>query len=360
MHVLVTGGSGFIGSEIIRDLIDRPEVTSVVMLVRPKDGQSPEQRFEKIANYWKRFGLGHLKGISKVKIVASLPDPCSPEGIEISCVFHCAAITEFDQTIAQCRRANVFLTQDVCRWAGKLPALKRFVHFSTAFVSGTMKGIIPLDHRNDGFNNTYEQTKFESERVVIWSGLPYTILRPTIVVGDSRTGYVYRMRVLYSVWRILLTGHLPRTPVDLRSGVDLVPVDYVVRAAIFLGASEAGLNRVFHLAAGRELVTPHQILSIAHQIFQLPMPRIAPPFVAKILVMGWIQRFLPHELQQIVERMRWHLPYLGTKGRIFDTSATQAALQGSGIRAPEFKNFGPRLFEFCKKSNWGKVGYVLD
>ena len=360
MHIFVTGGSGFIGSEIIRELIDRPEVTSVVMLVRPKDGQSPEQRFEKIVTYWQRFGLGNLHGIAKVKVVAEFPDPTSAEALNISHVFHCAAITEFDQTIAQCRRANVFLTQDVCRWAAKLPALKRLVHFSTAFVSGRMKGVIPLDHRNDRFNNTYEQTKFESERVVVWSDLPYTILRPTIVVGDSATGYVYRMRVLYSAWRILLTGHLPRTPVDLRSGVDLVPVDYVVSAAIFLGVCEAGLNKTFHLAAGQHLVTPHQILTIAHQIFQLPMPRIAPPIVARILVMAWIQRFLPHELQQIVERMRWHLPYLGTKGRIFDTSATLTALQGSGIRAPEFQNFGPRLFEFCKKSNWGKVGYVLN
>ncbi|MFO1533911.1 MAG: SDR family oxidoreductase, partial [Thermoplasmatota archaeon] len=39
------------------------------------------------------------------------------------------------------------------------------------------------------FRNTYEHTKLEAEQVVHDSGLPAAILRPSVIVGDSRTGY---------------------------------------------------------------------------------------------------------------------------------------------------------------------------
>jgi thioester reductase-like protein len=66
-------------------------------------------------------------------------------------------------------------------------------YFSTCYVSGRYAGPFSEDDLEVGapFNNFYEETKHLAEadvRARIAAGLPATIYRPSIVVGDSRTG----------------------------------------------------------------------------------------------------------------------------------------------------------------------------
>ena len=192
------------------------------------------------------------------------------------------------------------------------------------------------------------------------SGLPFIILRPSIVVGSSLNGYVYRMRVLYSAWRILLTGHLPRVPMDRQGYVDLVPINFVVTASQALSRNPKAKGKTLHLCAGSDFATSMEVLKVANDAFGLPMPSLAPLIAGKIICHPLIRVFLPHELLQIVEKMRWHLPYLGTKGRIFDVLETTELLKGEAITCPRFSSYGRKLFEFCRRSSWGKVGYVLN
>jgi len=39
----------------------------------------------------------------------------------------------------------------------------------------------------NGFRNSYEESKYESEILIRKTSLPWTIFRPSIIVGDSRT-----------------------------------------------------------------------------------------------------------------------------------------------------------------------------
>jgi nucleoside-diphosphate-sugar epimerase len=68
--------------------------------------------------------------------------------------------------------------------------LTRFFYVSTAYICGTTTGTIPEDGMpaRNGFRNIYEETKHEAERLVRASGLPFTIFRPSILLGNSRTG----------------------------------------------------------------------------------------------------------------------------------------------------------------------------
>lgn len=360
MDIFVTGLTGFIGSELVRDLIADGSIRTVIALVRAKDGQLPQERLEKVVEYWRKFGLVDDRHLVRLKIIERLDQAAVNVCKDVSHIFHCAAATDFDLPLTIARQSNVFFTQEVCRFAKKLPELKRLVHFSTAFVAGSLNRRIFPNQKLYRFQNNYEKSKRESEQAIQWSGVPFTILRPSIVVGDSRTGYAYRMRVLYSAWRVVFTGHLPRVPVDRRGNVDLIPVDYLIRASRFLATDQRAEKRILHICAGDRFASPVEILQTAHQVFGMPMPFMAPPFVGRIICSPLAQRFLPHELRQIVEKMRWHLPYLGTRGRIFDTQATEELLRDEGIMCPAFAEYGQRLFQFCRQSKWGKIGYVLN
>lgn len=360
MDVLVTGTTGFVGSELVRRLIHDPSIDLVYAHIRQKDGQSATERLNKIVEYWHKFGLIEAAKLTKLHIFEQFDATQASLCREVQLVFHCAASTEFDLPIAAARKANVYFTQEVCRFARKLVKLLRFVHFSTVFVAGAIRGRVLPNHAAARFQNTYERSKRESEQAIVGSQLPFTILRLSIVVGDSENGYVYRMRVLYSAWRILLTGHLPRVPIDPRGAIDLIPVDFVVRASRALALHVKSRGAVLHLCSGDQYVKPLEILEVAHGVFGLPMPPLAPQILGRLVCHPWIQFALPHELRQIVEKMRWHLPYLGTRGRIFDNRETEALLLESGLVCPRFQDYGSRLFQFCRKSHWGKMGYVLN
>lgn len=108
---------------------------------------------------------------------------------------------------------NVDGTRHVLLFAEELHArgrLRRVDHFSTAFVAGNTPGRVYEDRLDaTQFNNTYEQ--WEAEQVVraAQRRLPITIHRPSIIVGDLKTGYTSNFRALYR-WASAITW--PRVP----------------------------------------------------------------------------------------------------------------------------------------------------
>ena len=58
------------------------------------------------------------------------------------------------------------------------------------YICGTNPGIMSEDvmPERNGFKNIYEETKYDAEKMVRESGLPFTIFRPSVLIGDSKTG----------------------------------------------------------------------------------------------------------------------------------------------------------------------------
>ena len=73
--------------------------------------------------------------------------------------------------------------------------IKRLHYISTAYVAGKRRDVVYEDELDKGqsFNNNYEKSKFDTEKllnqVVRQYDVPTTVYRPSIIVGDSRTGY---------------------------------------------------------------------------------------------------------------------------------------------------------------------------
>ena len=227
-EVLLTGATGFVGRELLARFLDRDD-RHVHALVRAGDDCEATARLpaHERLSVWagdiERPGLG---------LDARRADELAER---VSTVVHCAASVSFSLGLDESRRVNVDGTGRMVdlaeRCASRGDGLERFSYVSTAYVAGAHRGTFGEDSLDVGqsFRNPYERSKFEAERLVREraSGLPAQVLRPSIVVGDSRTGWTSSFNVLYPPLRALSRGLVARVPADPQAIVDVVPVDHV-------------------------------------------------------------------------------------------------------------------------------------
>ena len=136
-----------------------------------------------------------------------------------------------------------------------------------------------------GFGSPYEQTKYEAERLVrdAASELPVTIVRPSMIVGDSRTGEIKTFNTFYAPLRLFLSGKLRIVPTRRDLRVNIVPVDYVADAIVRLMFDPRAVGMTFHLTTPTdELPTAGDVLAFArrwarkHLGVRLPSPVFLP------------------------------------------------------------------------------------
>ena len=373
--IIITGANGFIGSEVLRCLRDKGVPgTRIVAVVREKHGMGPRQRMAQVFSRWVRAGA-----VRQVASLAEFGDSIrcvtwdelqdvlagAPAGIPVT-VVHCAADTAFDLTLEESRRINVGLTGKV------IEALKaarsqggdkdlRLIHVSTAFVAGRRRGLIREDESDanargsSDFNNAYEQSKWEAEHLVRGAGIPWTIVRPSIVVGDSRSGFTLHFRVVYSVIRLWLRDVVPRAPVARDARIDIVPSDFVAGAIVRLCELPAAQTdgKTLHLCSGADAPGPVDVMAAAGRAFgRKPLP-LSPPWVLRVLLSRPVLAMCGHSMREILMTLAWHVPYLGSRGRVFDNTVARDVLGEVHGTSPGFNEYGDRLFDYCAKTSWG-------
>jgi nucleoside-diphosphate-sugar epimerase len=188
--VLVTGGSGFLGRYILRELVLREPDLRLRALVRNDAARSKISAFlpEAVA----RGAISFIRGdLTRPGLGLSQADA---EALRngLSQIWHIAAITNLEiKDTKPLYDTNVGGTATVLNFARSLRDLTRFHYVSTAYVAGRQSGPIPegkLSQQPD-FRNAYEYSKYIAEQSVISSSLPTVVYRPGIILGDSVTGY---------------------------------------------------------------------------------------------------------------------------------------------------------------------------
>ena len=167
--VLVTGGCGFIGVNLVTQLLAGGAAVTVLDLAG--------------AN-WRNLPTG------VTQIRADILDPRTLAGAldSIEIVYHLAARTDIDGESLEDYRVNFRGTQNVIEECAAAGGTKRFVFFSTQLVVGLFNETRFIDETEPYRTKTaYGQSKIEGEKVVhstcTAAGIPYTIIRPTSVYG---------------------------------------------------------------------------------------------------------------------------------------------------------------------------------
>lgn len=271
--LLLTGVTGLLGSYLVRDLL--LDGRGLAVVVRRDRKRSAGDRVEVIVRHWEAI-LGRalprpvvLEG-DLTRPACGL-DAAALEWVANHCdeVLHNAASLTFRGTdpAGEPWRTNVAGTRqvlDVCREAG----IRHFRHVSTAYVCGLRDGVVREDELDVGqdFGNDYERSKVDAERLVRAADHldTVTVFRPSIIVGDSRTGFTSTYHGLFAVLRL---GHTLLTRVLIGStsgpalvgllglgpddGKNFVPVDWVSDVIAHAVQSPASRGRTYHLTHPR-------------------------------------------------------------------------------------------------------------
>ena len=367
MTTLITGATGFLGRHLLWDLLRREDgLETVHCLMRPSRRATPERRLDQL--------LGPIGGMlppeararchavaGDITDEALITDPADRARLvgEVDRIIHCAATVQFDTPLEDARRINVMGTHNVLRFAADAQAaggLRRVDHFSTAYVAGKTEGVaredelVPVE-----FNNTYEQTKWESEQLVRerQHDLPISIFRPSIIVGDSRTGYTSNFRVLYWPLKALSTGLAVVVPLDAKGLVDLVPVDYVVDAFDALSRSDESLGRCYHLAAGPQgQSTCGELLDMATKFFGVRRPLLISPRISYRVVRPLLYATLWGRRRPLLRQGEQFFPYFAYRAS-FDTAAVDAGVGPDEVTRPVVGEYFHTILEYCVATEWG-------
>ena len=365
--VLITGATGFVGREVLSRYLERTD-RDVYALVRADDAEAADRRL--------RDGLRAATGTAVAdspRLTAVAGDVQQTDlGLDsaqrdrlaqrIGKVIHSAASVSFSLPIEESRAINVDGTRNVIEFADRCAqsgGLERLSYVSTAYVAGTHEGEFAEDDLDvgQGFRNPYEQSKFEAEQIVRGQTdrLPVQIVRPSIVVGERRSGWTGSFNVLYAPLKAFVRGRLAALPAERDAPVDVVPVDYVADAIFELSATDdARDNRTYHLVAGREATTVGRLVGLAAERVGRRAPRLLRPRLYRGLMHPVLVRTGPGRRRRALRQMEVFFPYFAARVRYGD-ERTRRRLGRVGIEPGRVESYFGRLIDFAERARWGRA-----
>ena len=348
--VFFTGFPGFLGSELLPRVLERMDGATAVCLVQPKFVDLARQRVEEING-------AHPTTDGRIELLEgdiTAPDLGLGEAAELKAetieIFHLAAIYDLMVKRPLAMKVNVNGTRHLLDFAGACPNLRRFQYISTCYVSGRYAGIFREEDLEKGqeFNNYYEETKYLAEVEVhgrMRQGLPATIYRPAIVVGDSQTGATQKYDGPYYIIRWLLRqpylAVIPMVGDPTASRVNLVPQDFVTNAITYLSGLDQSEGKVYQLADPNALTVDELVNVIAkatrRKVLRLP------------LLKGVAKAALDHVpgVYRLMKIPSASVDYFAHPTH-YTSANTLADLEGSGIQVPNFADYANRLVAFVK------------
>jgi long-chain acyl-CoA synthetase len=352
--ILLTGATGFVGMAVLARLLAADH--EVHCLIRASDDAEADSRLRAVLHRVQAPATGRAVAIAGDLTAPrlGLGDRHDEIAAGVGTVIHSAASVAFDHPIEEARAINVEGTRRVLDFASAVPDLQRVAYVSTAYVAGDRRGTVYEDDRETGtFRNSYERSKHEAEAVVRSSTLPWTIARPSIIVGESTTGWTASFNVLYGPLRAFAAGAYPVLPARRRSHVDVVPVDYVADAVAALARHPEAAGGTYHLTAGSHASTVGEIMSLTTERFERRAPRLVPPRAYRRFLHPLVLRRVAPSTRRLLERSEVYFPYFAMRVR-YDTACADAALAGTPIRVPRLRDYFERLMDFAVAADWGK------
>jgi thioester reductase-like protein len=344
--VLLTGFPSFLARETCTELVRAPG-TQVKAIVRPKfmedaravlEDLDPEQRrrVKLVEGDAASIDLG-LSG-AEFKALAK----------QVDRIHHCAQMTYLGVDRQAAELVNVGAAREIIEFASACTHLECLVHHSTAHVSGDRTDLVLEEDlkKDQTFRNVVEETKARAEKVMraAMGRLPIAVVRPTIVVGDSTTGEVDRFDGPYLLILLIVTSP-PDLAVPLPGRGDvplnLVPIDYVVKAAVAIGRDGRAPGRTFHIVDPEPLTARRVFEAVARAGGRRGPRGSIPANLAKALLRT-------PGLERFAKSPRAFLEALVTPVTYTSTN-TEQILEGTGIRCPPFESYVDKIVEYVQQ-----------
>jgi nucleoside-diphosphate-sugar epimerase len=345
--VLVTGYPAFSARHLVDHLLATEPDTEVAVVVRDKflpdvrhhTARMPEEQRARLKVY--EGDAAHMDlGLSRLELreLAATVDR----------IHHVAEVSYLGADRKSAEEVNLGGTREILEVASLCTKLSLLVHHSTALVSGDRRGTVlesELD-QGQGFRNVVEETKARAEKLVraAMPHLPIAVVRPSILVGSSADGSVDRMDGPYLMFLLILTSP-KEVPLPLPGRgevrIPLVPVDYVVRAALAIGRDGSAAGQTFHL------VDPKP--RIAREVFEL-VARAGGKRSPRGFLPANLTRALLHApgLERLAKNPRTFIEQLATEVH-YDARATEGRLGPLGIACPSFDSYVDRLVDVVRE-----------
>ena len=348
--ILFTGFPGFLCSELLPLVLSRSPDARGVCIVQPRYSALALQRVAEIeASHPAVRGRIDLRSgditLADLGIASS-----SSLRRECEEIYHLAAVYDLSVARDVGFRVNVDGTRNVLRFAKQCVALRRMHYVSTCYVSGRYDGIFNETDLDVGqtFNNFYEETKYLAEvavRAEARAGLPVTVYRPSVVVGDSSTGATQKYDGPYVVIQWLLrqprVAIMPVVGDPHRTVFNVVPRDYVVGAIDRIASSADSSGATYQIADAHPLTIDRMLVALAEATRRV-MVRVRVPLRAA----KWSIDHVPG-VNRTLGIPSSAVDYFVHPTR-YDVSKTTAALAGSGVRCPAFESYARRLVAFVE------------
>ena len=358
MDYFVTGATGFIGRHLVERLLAREG--TIHALVRP----ASRERLEALIAAWGAEGRVIPVPGDLAAPLLGLDEPTrSALRGRVGHFFHLAAIYDLSADEERNAVLNVGGTRNAVALAADLEA-GILHHASSVAVAGDYRGHFTEDMFDEGqaLPSPYHRTKLESERIVRTETTgAWRVYRPSLVVGDSRTGEMDKIDGPYYFFKAIqkVRGALPEwfPLVGVEVGwTNIVPVDFVAAALDHI-AHQPGLDgQAFHLTNprpqrvgdvlntfARAAHAPQMALRLDKRMTDV-LPKGVLSYAMRLPALKDVRRTVLDDLG-IPEVALEHMSLTPQ----FDARDAQRALRGSGIEVPELSSYAWRLWDFWER-----------
>jgi nucleoside-diphosphate-sugar epimerase len=322
-NILVTGITGLVGSSFVARLLKLDKDLKVTAVVRRQAKKNAAKRVLETIDEQYNFDNDSsyaAHSLERIKVLEG--DITNPELLKnekdfegVDTVFHCAADVNLGKDpLKKTYNINFNGTKYVLDLAKRLNVDS--IHYvSTAYVAGKTKGRVPEDGLiATDFNNSYEKSKFDAEKLIRNSGIPFSIYRPAIVVGRKTDGKIRKPLAFYRILEFmakLKKHHCSKALMDPADWFEMplrlqaypsetvyfVPIDYVQYAISEIFMKQPVSGKTYHIT-GDSPVATKDIENVIRDVLKLKgvnvMEKIENPSMDEKLVHRFIGDLLPY------------------------------------------------------------------
>ncbi len=253
--VFFTGFPGFIGKRLVYKILADAPSTHFFFLIQENMRAKAEADIAEIEARYDHASFEIFSGdITDMQLAlpTSTYDRLASETTDI---FHLAAVYDLSVPEELAWKVNVDGTRFILDFAEQCKKLNKLVYYSTCYVAGKRIGRVYEDELQKGqsYKNFYEETKHEAEVEVRkrFDKIPTIIIRPSIVVGDSKTGETQKFDGPYFIMKWLDSFNMGM-PLPFIGESDayfnIVPIDYVVDGSFALWLKKGNEGTTYALA----------------------------------------------------------------------------------------------------------------